>query len=265
MAIKIKENYHTIVTVKRPNGEIEIVKNPNTSIAKYKDYQAEVIKQTKAAGRGDILKFELGYEERDATWRDMHPMLLAAEIEDYCFCSSFEQSGRVEVPGLTYQYKSEGEFVNKFDTSRYVNTIALFEKSPEIFKIKFFDEKSPNRDQATEWEKLVNLVKGFLSENPVNEENLSDAWLLGIIPQDQIPEHLLNKIFELKTKISEFKNEKNEEQEIIELAKSSGVKQKIGKSWMTDGCKCGNECSFDYAQRYALPQGGFKVEYQCCY
>jgi hypothetical protein len=49
------------------------------------------------------------------------------------------------------------------------------------------------------------------------------------------------------------------------LSHEEGIKQPIGESWMTEGCKNDNECSFDHAQRYALPQGGFKTEYQCCY
>ncbi len=51
-------NARTLVTVKRPCGTIEKVEHQNVMLSSIKQYQQEAIKQTRAAGRGEILSFE---------------------------------------------------------------------------------------------------------------------------------------------------------------------------------------------------------------
>ena len=54
--------------------------------------------------------------------------------------------------------------------------------------------------------------------------------------------------------------------EAFARAKSSGEKQQI-ESWMTDRCMNHNsdECSFDRATRWAMPDGSHRTTYTCCY
>ena len=53
---------------------------------------------------------------------------------------------------------------------------------------------------------------------------------------------------------------------VAERARTTGEKQ-LYRSWMTGGCRNGNsdQCSFDSASEYVLPDGSTMTTYQCCY
>jgi len=81
--MKIKYNYHTLITVKRTNGDIEIVKytGVNASTLAYsKDMQDDTYKATRDAGNGNILKFEAASDERDATLLEQRAALVDAKV-----------------------------------------------------------------------------------------------------------------------------------------------------------------------------------------
>ncbi len=50
---------HILVTIKRENGKIEKVKNKNMVFGSSKHHQEAAIINTKKAGKGDILSFEI--------------------------------------------------------------------------------------------------------------------------------------------------------------------------------------------------------------
>jgi len=60
--------------------------------------------------------------------------------------------------------------------------------------------------------------------------------------------------------------ENNHEKEIFAKARESGERQAL-ETWVTEKCMNGNdqECSFDRATRWALPDGTSKTTYGCCY
>ena len=53
---------------------------------------------------------------------------------------------------------------------------------------------------------------------------------------------------------------------IFAEAREAGERQKL-RSWITNGCRNGNndECSFDSAVEWAMPDGSRKITYTCCY
>ena len=87
---------------------------------------------------------------------------------------------------------------------------------------------------------------------------------------NQSPEEIAKKIEAEKAKfaakIEAEKAEENKVAEKIEEAKRTGKKIEI-ESWVTHECKNGNdnECSFDNAVRWAMPDGKIKVTYSCCF
>lgn len=69
-----KTNYRTLLTIRRPGGELEQVEQveaPIAGLANDEQTQQRAIRDTKAVGRGDILSFE-------SIW-DESPMSLAEE------------------------------------------------------------------------------------------------------------------------------------------------------------------------------------------
>ena len=65
--------------------------------------------------------------------------------------------------------------------------------------------------------------------------------------------------------LAKQQEEDDEEDHIRKLAKVSGIRQQL-RIWTTSRCMSRNEdCSFDTAYTFALPDGRTETEYSCCY
>lgn len=84
-----------------------------------------------------------------------------------------------------------------------------------------------------------------------------------------MPEKLEEIVSGIEEKKTQAEGKARQEQEKIESlakeAKETNTK-KLLRSWMTSDCmNKSNECSFDRAAEYILPDGKRKIEYTCCY
>ena len=73
-----KTNHRTLLTIRRPGGKTEQVEAPVAGLANDERLQQKAIKDTKAAGRGDILSFESIWDESTMPLADERECLVLA-------------------------------------------------------------------------------------------------------------------------------------------------------------------------------------------
>jgi len=201
---------------------------------------------------------------------EKHPLLVRAGIDDVLLEMDFEEFmvGVVKAPDLTFQYSEQGELCN----SSLFTTTPLCEDAPAIYRERFIKRWTvggringlPDLKGEVCWERLRELVGSLLQQLPDNEFVLEEAWLAGLV--SEMPPRFRSMLEKLHARIAEHRAGQGQEAEVTTRARESGQRQVL-RTWMTDRCRNGNsdQCSFDNATEYVLPDGSHKTEYRCCY
>lgn len=201
---------------------------------------------------------------------EKHPLLVRAGIDDVLLEMDFEEFmvGMVKAPDLTYEYSEQGEL----DNSSLFTTTPLCEDAPAIYRERFIKRWTvggringlPDLKGEVCWERLRELVGNLLRQLPDNPFVLEEAWLAGLV--QEMPPRFRSMLEKLHARIAEHRSEQGQEVEVTSRAKATGERQVL-RTWMTDRCCNGNsdQCSFDNATEYVLPDGSHKTEYRCCY
>ncbi len=172
-------------------------------------------------------------------------------------------------PGLSYQYTPEGELAYN-DSDEWI-TIAA--DAPAQFRADFLARWAKGqRDPEACWVRLQELVQampativwgGAEEPNPARPTNM---WLVGLA---ELTEEIIAGIAEHEAQHA-AKSQAQVEAEaakaaLIEQARATGQRVVV-TTWLTNGCRRGaQDCSFDAATKYVLPDGSEQIEYRCCH
>jgi hypothetical protein len=189
-----------------------------------------------------------------------HPLLERAGIDDVLLRLDFREFGMVEAPDLTFQYSARGEL----DSSACMPTATpLCADAPALYRARFLARWAERGGEVC-WERLRELVGNLLRDLPDNPFVLQKAWLVGLV--DEMPAECREMLADLHDRIIEYRAEQQSDAEIADRARATG-KPHILRTYVTDRCCNGNsdECSFDHATEYVLPDGSRTTEFRCCY
>lgn len=199
-----------------------------------------------------------------------HPMLVQAGVDDDELEMDFAEFmvGMVSAPDLTFQYSPLGEL----NTSSFYTHTPLCEDAPTVYRARFIKhwtvlpEEPGDREYNGEvcWERLRELVGQSLQRLPDNPFVLEDAWLVSLV--DEVPARFRSMLDRLHGRIEKRREVKGKDADAETLARTTGEPQVL-RTYVTDRCCNGNanECSFDQATEYVLPDGSRQTKFTCCF
>lgn len=201
---------------------------------------------------------------------ERHPLLERASVDNLELQLEFQEHmvGMVPAPDLTYQYSDDGEL----STSSLSTYTWLCEDAPALYHERFvrrwtipaMDRPAGSLNGETCWLRLQELIGDVLRRLPDNPFVLEDAWLAGLT--QEVPVRFRSMLAHLHARIAEYRAQQAQDSETVSQAHETGQRQVL-RSWMTGSCCNGHsdQCSFDHATEYALPDGSRQIEYRCCY